>query len=282
MSSSGPVAVVGATGQQGSATVEALLDRGISVRALTRNTDGAAALALAERGVEVVAADLEIPESVRQAFEGASAAFAMTTFAGEHGTEGEVAHGKIIGEAARAAQLPFLVYSSVGGAERHSGIPHFESKGRVEQRLTGVVPLNTLRPTFFMENLTYMVGRDGDEWAVRLPMPGDVPLQMISVRDIGQAAAALLAQRDPDAPPVEIAGDEVTGEQIAEQLGQRLGAPARFVELPLEALAEDEDSRTMFEWFTRLPAYRADFDRTRELVPNVEDLMTWLQRQTLG
>jgi uncharacterized protein YbjT (DUF2867 family) len=230
----------------------------------------------------VVAADLEAPDSVRRAFEGAAAAFAMTTFAGERGTEGEVAHGQIIGEAAHAAQLPFLLYSSVGGAERHSGIPHFESKARVEQLLTGKVPLNILRPTFFMENLTYMIGRDGDEWAVRLPMPGDVPLQMISARDIGRAAAALLAERDPNAAPVEIAGDEVTGERIAELLGQRLGAPARFVELPLEALGSDDDQKTMFDWFTKLPAYRADFERTRELVPDVEGLATWLQRQSLG
>jgi uncharacterized protein YbjT (DUF2867 family) len=282
MSTSAPVAVVGATGQQGSATVDALLDRGIPVRALTRNTDGAAARALAERGVEVVAADLEVPDSLRRSFEGAAAAFAMTTFAGQGGTQGEVAHGSVIGEAARAAQLPFLLYSSVGGAERHSGVPHFESKGRIEEFLTGVVPLNIVRPTFFMENLTYMIGRDGDEWSVRLPMPGDVPLQMISVRDIGKAAAALLAQRDPDAPPVEIAGDEVTGEQIAERLGQRLGVPTKFIELPLEALGDDDDSRTMFKWFTKLPAYRADFERTRELVPDLEDLAPWLQRQSLG
>jgi uncharacterized protein YbjT (DUF2867 family) len=81
-----------------------------------------------------------------------------------------------------------LVYSSVGGAERHSGIPHFESKRRVEDLLTGLVPLSIVRPTFFMENLLYMIGRDGDDLTVRLPMPGDVPLQMISVRDIGSAS----------------------------------------------------------------------------------------------
>ena len=206
----------------------------------------------------------------------------MTTFGDPGGTDGEVAQGKVIGEAAQAAGLPFLVYSSVGGAERHSGIPHFESKGRNEQILIGGVPLNIVRPTFFMENLTYMIGRDGDELAVRLPMPGDVPLQMISVRDIGKVAAALLALRDPAAAPIEIAGDEVTGEQIVERLGQRLGAPAKFVELPLDALGEDDDQKTMFQWFTKLPAYRADFERTRELVPDVEDLPTWLQRQSLG
>jgi uncharacterized protein YbjT (DUF2867 family) len=282
MNTTAPVAVVGATGQQGSATVDALLDRGIPVRALTRNTDGASARALAERGVEVVSADLAAPETVRRAFDGAAAVFAMTTFGGPDGTDGEVAQGKVISDAAQAAGLPFLLFSSVGGAERHSGIPHFESKGRIEALLSSGVPLNIVRPTFFMENLLHMIGRDGDEWSVRLPLPGDVPLQMISVRDIGKAAAALLASRDPEAAPVEIAGDELTGEQITERLGRRLGARARFVELPLEALGDDEDSKAMFQWFTKLPAYRAHFERTRELVPDVEDLATWLQRQSLG
>jgi uncharacterized protein YbjT (DUF2867 family) len=133
-----------------------------------------------------------------------------------------------------------------------------------------------------MENLMYVIGREGDDWEVRLPMPGDVPLQMISVRDIGKVVAALLAERNPDALPIEIAGDEVTGERIAELLGERLGAPARFVELPLEALGDDDDQKAMFAWFTKLPAYRADFERTRELVSDVEDLDTWLQRQSLG
>jgi uncharacterized protein YbjT (DUF2867 family) len=282
MNTTAPVAVVGATGQQGSATVDALLDRGIPVRALTRNTDGAAARALAERGVEVVPADLAAPETVRRAFDGAAAAFAMTTFGGPDGTDGEVAQGKTIGEAAQAAGLPFLLYSSVGGAERHSAVPHFESKGRIEELLTGVLPLNIVRPTFFMENLMYMIGRNGDSWEVQLPMPGNIPLQMISVRDIGKVAAALLAERNPDALPIEIAGDELTGERIAELLGERLGAPARFVELPLGALGDDDDQKAMFGWFKQLPAYRADFERTRELVPDVEDLATWLQRQSLG
>ena len=280
MNTSAPISVVGATGQQGSAVVDALLDRNIAVRALTRNPDSEAARALAQRGVEVVAADLEAPDSLRSAFEGAAAAFAMATMAGPAGVEGEVAQGKAIGEAAQAAQLPFLVYSSVGGAERHSGVPHFESKRRVEQFLSGLLPLNIVRPTFFMENLPYMMSRDGEQWSVQMPMPGDVPLQMISVRDIGKAAAALLAQRDPDTAPVEIAGDEVTGQQIAELLGQRVGAPARFVELPLDSLGDDEDLGAMYAWFTKLPAYRADFVRTRELVPDVQNLSTWLQHQS--
>jgi uncharacterized protein YbjT (DUF2867 family) len=274
-----PIAVLGATGQQGSATVDALLDRGLPVRAITRNVDSAAARALTQRDVAVVAADLETPESIRVAFEGAAAAFAMTSFTAPRGTEGEISHGRAILDAARGAGLPFLVYSSVGGAERNTGIPHFESKRRIEEFLIGSVPVNFIRPTFFMENLPAMIARDGAELLVRMPMPGDVPLQMISVQDIGKAAAALLTRREPDTAPVEIAGEEVTGERIAQLVAQRFGAAATFVQVPLDVLGSNDDVKSMFRWFATPPSYRADFARTRSLVPDVENLPRWLARQ---
>jgi uncharacterized protein YbjT (DUF2867 family) len=275
----GSIAVLGATGQQGSATVDALLERGLPVRAITRNVDSAAAQALTRRGVAVVAADLEIPESVRVAFEGAAAAFAMTSFTAPRGAEGEVSHGRAILDAARGAGLPFLVYSSVGGAERHTGIPHFESKRRIEEFLIDSVPVNIICPTFFMENLPGTIVRDGADLVVRMPMPEDVPLQMVSVQDIGKAAAALLARREPDTAPVEIAGDEVTGERIAQLVGQRHGAAATYVEVPLEVLGPNDDVKSMFRWFASPPSFRADFARTCSLVPDVETLPRWLARQ---
>ncbi|CAJ1506132.1 NmrA family NAD(P)-binding protein [[Mycobacterium] kokjensenii] len=278
---SGPVAVIGATGQQGAATVDALLERGRTVRALVRNPAGAAARALADRGVEVVAADLDAPSSIEQAFAGVAGAFAMTTFGGAEGTAGEVRHGRIIGDAARAAGLPLLVYSSVGGAERRTGIPHFDSKWQVEEYLRPLVPLNVLRPTFFMENLRYLVRRDGDRVRLALPLPAGIPLQMVAVADIGRTAAALLDAADPTAAPIEIAGDELTGEQMADAIGTALGIPTDYAAAPLDVLGDDEDGRTMFSWFTRLPAYRADFARTARLVPGVENFAAWLQRNPI-
>jgi len=274
-----PIAVLGATGQQGAATVDALLERALRVRAITRSVDSPAARALTTRNVAVVAADLDTPESIRIAFEGAAAAFAMTSFTAPRWAEGEISHGRAILDAARGAGLPFLVFSSVGGAERNTGIPHFESKRRIEEFLIGSVPVNIIRPTFFMENLPETIARDGAELIVRLPMPGDVPLQMISVRDIGKAAAALLTRRELGTAPVEIAGDEVTGERIARLVAQRFGAPATFVQVPLDVLGSNEDVKSMFRWFATAPSFRADFDRTRALVPDVENLPQWLARQ---
>jgi uncharacterized protein YbjT (DUF2867 family) len=79
--------------------------------------------------------------------------FAMTTFAGPKGTQGEVEHGRHIADAAREVGVAQVVYSSVGGAERATGIPHFESKRRVEEYMTAVgLPTRFVRPTFVMDN----------------------------------------------------------------------------------------------------------------------------------
>jgi uncharacterized protein YbjT (DUF2867 family) len=273
-----PITVIGATGQQGGAVIDALLEQRIPIRAVTRNPNGDKARTLAEREVEVVYADLEDVDSVRAAFDGAAAAFAMTTHDGLDGPKREVAHGRVIAAAAANARLPFLVYSSVGGVERGSGVPHFESKHRIEEVLLDTVPVTFVRPTFFMETLRLMIRRHGDRVIIAMPLAGDVGLQMISARDVGRAAAALLLMGDPAEAPVEVAGDELTGEQIAERIAHRLGSPTTYVQLPLDVLGDDEDLKMMFGWLARLPAYQADFARTRELVGCVEDLSQWLER----
>jgi uncharacterized protein YbjT (DUF2867 family) len=271
-----PITVIGATGQQGGAVVNALLEHAVPIRAVTRNPNGDKARTLAHRGIEVVHADLEDVDAVRAAFDGAAAAFAMTTHDGPDGPKREIAHGRIIAAAAAHARLPFLVYSSVGGVDRGSGVPHFESKHRIEQLLREAVRVTFVRPTFFMETLRLMIQRDGDSTKLAMPLPGDVAVQMISVRDIGRAAAAMLLAGDPVAP-VEIAGDELTGEQVAERIAHRVGSPTTYVQLPLDVLG-DEDLKMMFGWLAGVPAYRADFERTRELVGDVEDLSRWLAR----
>ncbi len=271
------IAVVGATGKQGGAVVDALLERGAAVRALTRDADSQRARALAERGVEVVVADAEDPAAIRSALDGVSALSLMTTFSGADGPRGETRRGITLVEAARDAGVPFVVQSSVGGAERETGIPHFESKRRVEEALEASgLAYAFVRPVFFMENLAYQLPAVGaGEAVVRMPMPGNVPLQMVAVVDIGRVVAALAC--DPDGAAgtaVEIAGDELTLEQIVAQISAATGVPTRFEELPVDGL--DDDRGSMFRWFSTLPAYQADFVATRALDPQVLTFAEWL------
>ena len=273
------IAVVGATGQQGGATADALIEAGAAVRAMVRDTGSQAARELRERGAQLAAADLDQKETLVSAFRGADAVFAMTTFTGPKGTDGEVEYGKAIGNAARAAGVRRVVYSSVGGAERHTGIPHFESKRLVEEHLEGLgLATAFVRPTFFMDNFARWAPTVEDgELVVRLPLPAGIPLQMVAARDIGRVAATVLLH--PDRLPggtVEIAGDELTGEQIAAALGKAEGRNARYEPLPLDILSDNPDAQAMYSWFAQPPAYQADFRLTRDLDPQVWDFPAWL------
>lgn len=277
---SGVVAVVGATGQQGGATARALLDAGVTVRALVRDPDKPAARDLEAAGARLALADFDDAASLRAAFDGVARVFAMTTMSSGRGTTGEVDDGILIADAARSAGVEHLVYSSVGGAARHTGIPHFESKRRVEEYIESLgIPATFVRPTFFYDNLASQSSAPEDgAIVVRLPIPDGVPLQMVAVDDIGAVAAAVLV--DPSRVPagaVEIAGDELTGSQIADAFGRRAGLPARFEALPAAA-AGDDDRRAMFTWFATPPSYQADRALTAELDPGLQSFERWLDR----
>lgn len=272
------IAVVGGTGHQGGSVIDALLAQGARVRALVRDPDRPAARALADRGVELSVGGFTDPAALGSLFDGVDAAFAMTTpFPG--GTAQESASGIAIADAAAPAGVPHLVFSSVGGAERASGVPHFESKRRVEEHIETLGIHHTfLRPVFFMDNLSgFMTSVENGQVVVRMALPDGIPLQMVAVRDIGRAAAAiLLGGTEVEGSSVEIAGDTLTGSQIAEAIGEHAGLHARYEALPLEAIASFGDMAEMFRWFAETPAYQADFEATRALVPDALDLRGWL------
>jgi uncharacterized protein YbjT (DUF2867 family) len=277
-----PYAVIGATGQQGGATARALLAAGAGVRALVRDPGAATARGLAAEGATLARADIENPASLRAAFAGVAGVFAVTT--PSTGVEAETQHGVDIADAAEAAGVPHLVFSSVGGADRKTGIPHFESKRRVEEHLESLeLPTTIIRPVFFMDNFARFAAPPEEDGmlVVRLPLPAGIPLQMVAVADIGVVATSALL--DPSRVPggaVEIAGVELTGEEIAETYAKVTGKPARYQALPLSVLDGDGDQRTMFAWLAEPPAYRADFSLTRALAPGVRDFATWLAERS--
>ena len=272
-----PIAVIGATGKQGGSVVDALLGGGIEVRALVRDPSSAPAQALQARGVDLIKGDLTDPASLESLLRGVDGVFAMSTPI--DGTDVEVTAGKTIADVAARVGVAHVVFSTVGGAERNTGIAHFESKRRVE----GYIELlglhaTFLRPVFFMENLTgFGVSIENGEVVVRLPLPDGIPLQMVSVRDIGKAAAAILKGGTAvEGGSVEIGGDALTGTQVANAIGVYLGLSSRYEEISLAAVASFGDTADMFRWFAGTPAYQADFAATRALVPDLLDFPTWL------
>jgi uncharacterized protein YbjT (DUF2867 family) len=256
------ILVTGATGQQGGATARHLLSRGIAVRALTRKPDGEAARALAKLGAEVVKGDFEDPTSLEGALTGASGVFAVQTF--DKGPELEVEQGERFAKLARAAGVEHFVYSSVGSAHRNTGIPHFESKWRIEQAVRGLgFPSETiLRPVYFMENLLSPWTLLGDK-LVSWTAPA-TKLQMIAVDDIGRFAAYAFTQPEQlRGAAIEIAGDAVSMNEAAATLGEAFGRTIHVVQQPIEEIRKtSEDLALMAEWFERV-GYDADIPQLR-------------------
>lgn len=251
------VVISGATGQQGGATLRALAGKGFTIRALTRTPDSDKAQALKALGAELVKAELDDEASVRAALTGAWGAFAVQN-TWTAGVEGEEAQGHRFAKIAREVGVEHYVYTSVASADRQTGIPHFENKFRVENTVRGLgFPSYTIiRPVFFMENLVSPWFLNGDKLVSAL-QPGTV-LQMITVPDIGQYGA--LAFTDPRFKNLEldIAGDAVTLPQAAATIGQALGRPLEYLQIPMsEVRKNSEDFALMLEWFEKV-GYDAD------------------------
>lgn len=247
-----PILVTGATGQQGRAVATALMQKGKTVRVMTRNTEKAAALAHA--GAEVVKGNLTNQADLQAALRGVQGVFAMST-PFEAGMDEEVRQGVMLADAAQQAGVSHYVYTSVGSAHRQTGIPHFESKWKVEQHIKKIgLPATILRPVFFMENFTTFA-KPSPEGVVSMPMRPDRRLAMVALRDIGEfGAAAFVRPHDFIGQAIDLAGDEVTIPEVAAFLANASGRPIRFQEFPLDRAeaALGHDFATMFRWFNEV------------------------------
>lgn len=274
------VVVAGATGRQGGAVAKQLLARGWSVRAMTRDPSKPAAQALSKKGAQLVQADLDDPGSIRSALQDAYGVFSVQDF-WQHGYEGEVRQGKNLADAAKEAGVQHFVYSSVGGAERDSDVPHFDSKWEIEEHIRALgLPATILRPVMFMENLDLPDFRDAIlRGTFSMALPPHRSMQFIAVDDIGFFAA--LAFDHPSGfigRAFEIAGDELTMSETAQVLGRVLGRTVQFQEMPLERLRSfNEEMAVMFEWFDK-EGYQADIAVLHALHPGLMSFEAWLRQ----
>jgi uncharacterized protein YbjT (DUF2867 family) len=253
--------VTGASGQQGGAIMRQLLKQGQSVRALTRSPQKAEELK--KLGVEVVLGDISDRATLDIALKGIKKMFLVTT-PYEAGTLAETQQGLSAVDAARAAKIEHLVYSSVGSAERKTGIPHFESKWKVEEHISKYhMDATILRPVFFMENF-------GSPWflpaiqkgALALPIRPDRKLALVTVENIGELGAkAFLNPSKYIGQAIELAGDELTLPESMSIISGATGKPISYQAIPHKGSDQifGQDFARMFKWFDDI-GYRPDFN----------------------
>jgi uncharacterized protein YbjT (DUF2867 family) len=300
------ITVIGATGAQGGGLANAILsDKGgeFSVRAVTRKVDGDAARALAARGAEVVAADLDDAESLKRAFDGAHGAFCVTNFWEHMSPDKEIAQAKNLATASKAAGVPHVVWSTLEDTRvrvpltddrmptlhGRFKVPHFDTKGEADASFDAA-RTTFLLTSFYWDNLLYFgMGPKPDEsgaLAFVLPM-GDKKLPGIAAEDIGKCAYGVFKRGTSTVGKhVGIAGEHLTGAEMAKALSQALERPVAYRPVPPAVYRSfgfpgADDLGNMFQ-------YKAEFEtefcgarsvtESRALNPDLLTFSAWLAK----
>jgi uncharacterized protein YbjT (DUF2867 family) len=299
------IAVVGATGAQGGGLVRTILadaGAGFAARALTRNAQSDKGKALAQSGAEVVAADADDRASLRRAFEGAYGAFCVTAFWEHFSVEKEQSQARNMAWAAKDAGVKHVIWSTLEDTrlrvplpdtrmptlQGQYKVPHFDGKGEANGFFTELgAPTTFLNTSFYWDNLIHFgmgpkPGPDGT-LAFTLPMR-DSKLPGIAVEDIGRCAYGVFKRPDLIGKTVGIAGEHLTGTQMAAALSQALGRPVIYNAVTPEVyrgfgFPGAEDLGNMFQ-------YKADFEKdycaardlgfSRSLNPQLQTFAQWL------
>jgi uncharacterized protein YbjT (DUF2867 family) len=248
------IAVMGATGAQGGGLVRAISADsagGFTARAITRDASSDAAKALAALpNVEVLQADLEDPASIEAAFTGAYGAFCVTFFWVDFSPVTEMRHAETMARAAKAAGVQHVVWSTLEDTrtfipldddrmptlQDNYKVPHFDGKEDADAAFRNAdVPTTFLRTAFYWENLIYFGlgpqrGEDG-VLAITYPM-GSSKLPGIGVEDIGKIALGVFKRGSEFiGKTISVSGENLTGTQMAEKLGNALGEEVRYNEV---------------------------------------------------
>jgi uncharacterized protein YbjT (DUF2867 family) len=285
MSNENVVLVTGGTGSQGGATVTHLLAaKKVRVRVLTRNLESPKAKSLAARGVELVKGDFEDVASLRTALAGVSAAFSVQQWTEKGGTAAEELNGKRFADAVKASGSPHLVYSSAEGAERKSGLAHYESKWAIEQHIRDLkLPATILRPVGFMDALGVpaiqrgmYLGMFRANWGI------SHRVQFVATYDIGWFAARAL--EDPEryaGRVIQLAGDELNVADIIRTFKTVTGHKPWVAPIPASVAKRmmPKEFADMFRWI-REEGFEADISQVRQEYPQLLTFAGWLKKYT--
>jgi len=272
------ILVTGATGNQGSAIAHHLLQRGnFKVRALVRDPNKPASVALEQAGAELVVGDLNDRASLDRALQGAYGVVSLQIIL--DGIDTEIRQGKAVADAASSARIQHFLYSSVGSAERNTGIPHFDSKFQVEEYIrASELPYTILRPVFFFYNYN-MMRPMVETGTLFQPLSPETKLQQLSEEDYGEMVADVFDRpADFMNREIEVASVEMTMPEIAAAFSRVLGKTVEYQQIPFEAFEQQngEEVTISYRWFENV-GYAADLAQLKRDFPAQTDFESYLR-----
>ena len=302
------ITVVGATGAQGSGLVRAIMNDpsgGFAARAITRDINSDKAQELIKMGAEVVAADIDDEQSLKKALQGAYGAFFVTFYWPHFSPDKEMAEARNMASAAKVAGVKHAIWSTLEDTRQwvplsdnrmptlmgKYKVPHFDAKGESNRIFTELgVPTTCMLASFYWENLIYFgmgpkKGSDG-KLAITLPM-GDQKMPSIAAEDIGKCAYGIFKKgSEYIGKTVGIAGEHLTGAQMAAELGKALGQEVSYNAVTPETyrgfgFPGAEDLGNMFQFyrdFEKDVCAARNLDVSRSLNPTLQSFSVWLAK----
>ncbi len=301
------IAVVGATGAQGGGLVRAILsdpNGGFAARAITRDIHSDKAKELAKMGAEVVAGDVDDVESLKKAFKGAYGAFCVTFFWAHFSPEKEKANAIAMAQAAKAAGVQHAIWSTFEDTRKwvpltdnrmptlqgKYKVAHFDAKSEADRTFRDLgVPTTFLLTSFYWENLIYFGAgpKKGPDGTLALTYPmGDKKLPGIASEDIGKCVYGIFKKgREFIGKTVGVAGEHLTGAQMASALTKALGREVRYNDVPADVYRSfgfpgAEDMGNMFQFkrdFEQAYCGARDLGVSRSLNPALQTFEAWLK-----
>jgi uncharacterized protein YbjT (DUF2867 family) len=299
------IVVFGATGAQGGGLVRAILndpESEFAVRAITRKPDSEEAKAFQAMGAEIVSADIDDKESMKQALQGAYGAFFVTFYWAHFSPEREYEEARSMAEAAKDAGLQHIIKSTLEDTRNwipldddrmptlqgKYKVPHFDAKGASDHFFTGLgLPVTFVLPAFYWDNLLTSGPQKGPDGKLYITYPlDDKKMAGIAAEDIGKCTYGILKKgKELIGKSIGLAGEQLTGKEMAKELSEALGKEVLFNNVTPETFRGfgfpgADDLGNMFQFyrdFDEVCNSNRNVDFSRELNPELKTFRQWLE-----
>ena len=273
--------VTGATGNQGGAVAASLIRNGFKIKVLTRKTDTAKVQNLLRQNAEIVKGDLNDLNSFRDHLKEIDGIFSVQTF--KNGVDDEIKQGMDLANLAKAYGVNHFLYSSVAGADNNTGIPHFDSKYKIENHIKQLgLPFTIIRPNSLFENFLIPEVRSRIlKGKLTSPINKNKTQQFISAVDIGEIGASIFLSKDSYlGKTITIGSEEMDMQHVAATFSHVLGKEISYQKLPIfiARLAMGKNLYKMFKWINENDAiFMKDLQIFKKEHPNLISLKQWIK-----
>lgn len=281
MTNNKTIFVTGGTGNQGGAVAKNLSLHGFTVKALTRNPNSAKSLSLKKLNIELVKGDLDDADTYREHLRDAYGIFSVQSF--ENGVQKEIQQGITLATLAKELDIKHFLYSSVMGAHLHTGVPHMDSKFKIENFIRqNELPFTIIRPTSFYENFLIPQVKKGIlKGKLVQPIDRNTIQHYIAAEDIGNVAAKIFLNRNEYVgKTIPLATEQLSTQEVADTFSEVLNKKIEYKKLPvlITRLFLGKDLYKMFKWVNEKSILsKEDIHTTKKEFPGMLSLKDWIE-----